>query len=118
MSEKLEENLTTLAENTRNLCNLIDDDKVKPSVLLDSVIAMWAIINLPEDYRVAGELLIKKCLLEFHSLCLTLVFYSLYTENLIYKFSYLKVLLSSFGSILASSEASSTSVESHFIINF
>ncbi|PLW37502.1 hypothetical protein PCANC_17298 [Puccinia coronata f. sp. avenae] len=59
--EKLKANLTTLYENSRVLCSLIDDKKIKPSSLLDSVIATWAIINLPDDYKLAGEFIIKKC---------------------------------------------------------
>ncbi|MBW0519011.1 hypothetical protein O181_058726 [Austropuccinia psidii MF-1] len=37
---KLEEALNKLVENTRQLCSLIDDKMVKPSVLLDSVVAI------------------------------------------------------------------------------
>ncbi|MBW0479363.1 hypothetical protein O181_019078 [Austropuccinia psidii MF-1] len=57
---KLEEALNKLLENTRTLCSLIDD-KVTPSSLLDSVVAMWTIINLPNDYKTTGELWLKKC---------------------------------------------------------
>jgi hypothetical protein len=63
-SNKLEANLTTLYKNSRILCSLIDDKKTKPSTLLDSVIATWAIINLPNDFKMAGELIIKKCEIE------------------------------------------------------
>jgi chaperonin cofactor prefoldin len=61
MSDELKANLTTLYENSQILCSLIDDKKTKPSTLLDSVIATWAIINLPDDFKMAGELIIKKC---------------------------------------------------------
>jgi hypothetical protein len=60
-SNKLEANLTTLYENSQILCSLIDNKKTKPSTLLESVIATWAIINLPDDFKMAGELIIKKC---------------------------------------------------------
>ena len=63
-SNKLESDLTTLFEDTRTLCSLIDDKTTKPSKLIDSVIAIWFIINLPEDYKLAGELIIKKCEIE------------------------------------------------------
>jgi chaperonin cofactor prefoldin len=64
LSDKLKANLTTLYENFQILCSLIDDKKTKPSTLLDLVIATWAIINLPDDYKLAGELIIKKCKIE------------------------------------------------------
>ncbi|KAA1095011.1 hypothetical protein PGT21_050223 [Puccinia graminis f. sp. tritici] len=63
-SSNLEETLTTLSYNTRQLCALIDDSKTKPSSLLDTVIAMWCIINLPAEYKNSGELLLKKCQIE------------------------------------------------------
>ncbi|MBW0494085.1 hypothetical protein O181_033800 [Austropuccinia psidii MF-1] len=61
---RLEEALNKLHENTRQLCSLIDDKTVKPSTLLDSVVAMWTIRNLPEDYKTIGELWLKKCEIE------------------------------------------------------
>ncbi|MBW0524253.1 hypothetical protein O181_063968 [Austropuccinia psidii MF-1] len=57
---KLEEALNKFLENTRQLCSLIDDKTVKPSVLLDSIVAMWVIRNLPDEYKTIGELLLKK----------------------------------------------------------
>lgn len=60
-SHNLEETLNKLAYNTRQLCALIDDNNTKPSILLDSVIAMWSIINLPPEFKNSGELLLKKC---------------------------------------------------------
>ena len=59
-SNKLEANLTTLYKNSRILCSLINNKKTKPSTLLGSVIATWAIINLPDNFKMAGELIIKK----------------------------------------------------------
>ncbi|MBW0505939.1 hypothetical protein O181_045654 [Austropuccinia psidii MF-1] len=61
---RLEEVLNKLHENTRQLCSLIDDKTVKPSTLLDSVVAMWTIRNLPEDYKTIGKLWLKKCEIE------------------------------------------------------
>ncbi|MBW0473198.1 hypothetical protein O181_012913 [Austropuccinia psidii MF-1] len=61
---RLEEALNKLHGNTRQLCSLIDDKTVKPSTLLDSVVAMWTIQNLPEDYKTIGELWLKKCEIE------------------------------------------------------
>ncbi|MBW0537240.1 hypothetical protein O181_076955 [Austropuccinia psidii MF-1] len=61
---KLEEVLNKLHENTQQLCSLIDDKTVNPSTLPDSVVAMWTIRNLPEDYKTIGELWLKKCEIE------------------------------------------------------
>ncbi|MBW0541573.1 hypothetical protein O181_081288 [Austropuccinia psidii MF-1] len=58
--DKLEEVLNKLHENTQQLCSLIDNETVKPSTLLDSVVAMWTIRNLPEDYKTIGGLWLKK----------------------------------------------------------
>ncbi|MBW0467486.1 hypothetical protein O181_007201 [Austropuccinia psidii MF-1] len=59
---KLEEALNKLLKNTQQLCSLIDDKTVKPSVLLDSVVAMWVIRNLPDEYKTIGELWLKMML--------------------------------------------------------
>ncbi|MBW0506829.1 hypothetical protein O181_046544 [Austropuccinia psidii MF-1] len=61
---KLEEALNKLLKNTQQLCSLINDKTVKPSVLLDSVVAMWVIRNLPDKYKTIGELWLKKCEIE------------------------------------------------------
>ncbi|KAH9463487.1 hypothetical protein Pst134EA_015570 [Puccinia striiformis f. sp. tritici] len=63
-SNDLEATLATLSYNTQQLCALIDDTKTKPSALLDTIIAMWCIINLPSKYKNSGELLPKKCQIE------------------------------------------------------
>ncbi|MBW0466863.1 hypothetical protein O181_006578 [Austropuccinia psidii MF-1] len=44
---KLEEALNKLLKKTQHLCSLIHNETVKPSVLLDCVVAMWVIRNLP-----------------------------------------------------------------------
>ncbi|MBW0526863.1 hypothetical protein O181_066578 [Austropuccinia psidii MF-1] len=71
--------LTTLSENnlsknpdrvqeaTQNLCNLIDDKSIKPSVLLYSVVALWVVINLPSEYKMIGEMWLKECKVEKRS---------------------------------------------------
>ncbi|MBW0481288.1 hypothetical protein O181_021003 [Austropuccinia psidii MF-1] len=61
---KLGEALNKLFYNTQQLCRLIDDRTLKLSVLLYSVVAMWVIGNLPEEYRTIGELWLKKCEIE------------------------------------------------------
>jgi hypothetical protein len=63
-SNNLEATLATLSYNTQQLCALIDDSKTKPLSLLDTVITMWCIINLPTEYKNSGELLLKKCQIE------------------------------------------------------
>ncbi|MBW0581001.1 hypothetical protein O181_120716 [Austropuccinia psidii MF-1] len=62
--DKLEEALNKLHENTQQLCSLINDKTVKPSTLLDSIVAIWTIQNLPEDYKTIGELWLEKCEIE------------------------------------------------------
>ncbi|MBW0466405.1 hypothetical protein O181_006120 [Austropuccinia psidii MF-1] len=59
--EKIREGLNKLLEKTRTLCSLIDDNGVTPSSLLNSVLAMWKIINIQNDYKTIGELELKKC---------------------------------------------------------
>ncbi|MBW0480190.1 hypothetical protein O181_019905 [Austropuccinia psidii MF-1] len=61
---KLEEELNKLLENKRQLWSLIDDKTVKPSVLLYSLVAMWVIRNLPDEYKTLGKLWLKKCEIE------------------------------------------------------
>ncbi|MBW0479851.1 hypothetical protein O181_019566 [Austropuccinia psidii MF-1] len=39
--------------------NLIDENKTKPSVLIDSMIAMWVIINLPSHLKLIGEIFLQ-----------------------------------------------------------
>ncbi|MBW0502341.1 hypothetical protein O181_042056 [Austropuccinia psidii MF-1] len=43
----LGQGIEKIQEFTRNLCSLIDDQAIKPSILLDSVVALWVIISLP-----------------------------------------------------------------------
>ncbi|MBW0461117.1 hypothetical protein O181_000832 [Austropuccinia psidii MF-1] len=53
-----------IQELTCNLCSLINDQAVKPSILLDSVVAPWVIINLPLEYKLIGEIWLKECRIE------------------------------------------------------
>ncbi|MBW0471032.1 hypothetical protein O181_010747 [Austropuccinia psidii MF-1] len=46
-------------ELARNLRNIINYQAIKPSTLLDSVVAMWIIINLPGEYKFIGEIWLK-----------------------------------------------------------
>lgn len=59
-SGTLIKNLEGIQENARLLGNLIEGSVVTPLELLDTVISMWIIINLPSEYQVTGELLLKK----------------------------------------------------------
>ncbi|MBW0536054.1 hypothetical protein O181_075769, partial [Austropuccinia psidii MF-1] len=63
----LNKNLDRVQELTRNLCTLIDDKSIKPSVLLDSVVALWVVINLPSEYKMIGEMWLKECKVEKRS---------------------------------------------------
>ncbi|MBW0553869.1 hypothetical protein O181_093584 [Austropuccinia psidii MF-1] len=67
LENNLNKNLDRVQELTRNLCTLIDDKSVKPSVLLDSVVALWVVINLPSEYKMIGEMWLKECKVEKRS---------------------------------------------------
>ena len=63
-SNNLETTLNSISDNCRLLCSIIDDKMTTPSELLDSVIAMWVLFNLPSEFVPTGELLLKKCQIE------------------------------------------------------
>ncbi|MBW0555354.1 hypothetical protein O181_095069 [Austropuccinia psidii MF-1] len=58
-SGQIDKNIKEIMSITRNLCSLIDDNKTKPSLLIDSMIAMWFIINLPPHLKLIGEILLQ-----------------------------------------------------------
>ncbi|MBW0467241.1 hypothetical protein O181_006956 [Austropuccinia psidii MF-1] len=58
-SGQIDNNIKDIMTITRNLCSLIDDNKTKPSVLIDSMIAMWVIINLPSHLKLIGEIFLQ-----------------------------------------------------------
>ncbi|MBW0498232.1 hypothetical protein O181_037947 [Austropuccinia psidii MF-1] len=58
-SGQIDNNIKEIMSITRNLCSLIDDNKKKPSLLIDSMIAMWVIINLPPHLKLIGEILLQ-----------------------------------------------------------
>jgi hypothetical protein len=60
-SNNLEATLNSISDNCRLLCSIIDDKTTTPSKLLDSVIAMWVLFNLPPEFTSTAELLYKKC---------------------------------------------------------
>ncbi|MBW0514000.1 hypothetical protein O181_053715 [Austropuccinia psidii MF-1] len=62
--KKLEKTSNKLHKNTQQLCSVIENKTVKPSVLLDSVVTMWEIRNIPEDNQTIRELWHKKCEIE------------------------------------------------------
>ncbi|MBW0462502.1 hypothetical protein O181_002217 [Austropuccinia psidii MF-1] len=57
----LYKNLDRVQELTQNLCTVIDEKYIKHSVLLDSVVALWVVINLPSEYKMIGEMFFKEC---------------------------------------------------------
>ncbi|MBW0477640.1 hypothetical protein O181_017355 [Austropuccinia psidii MF-1] len=61
LENNLNKNLDRVQELTQNLCTLINDKSIKPSVLLDSVVASWVVINLPSEYKMIGEMWLKEC---------------------------------------------------------
>jgi hypothetical protein len=66
----LETTLNTISDNCQLLCSIIDDKTTTPSELLDSVIAMWVLFNLPPEFTSTGELLLKKCQIDKKTLTL------------------------------------------------
>ncbi|MBW0473398.1 hypothetical protein O181_013113 [Austropuccinia psidii MF-1] len=54
-SGQIDNNIKDILTITRNLCILIDDNKTKASILIDSMIAMWVIINLPTHQKLIGK---------------------------------------------------------------
>jgi hypothetical protein len=69
-STNLETTLNSISDNCRLLCSIIDDKTTTPSELLDSVIAMWVLFNLPPEFTSTGELLLKKCQIDKKTLSL------------------------------------------------
>ncbi|PLW18034.1 hypothetical protein PCASD_19810 [Puccinia coronata f. sp. avenae] len=69
-SNNLENTLNSISDNCRLLCSIIDDKTTTPSELLDSVIAMWVLFNLPPEFTSTGELLLKKCQIDKKTLSL------------------------------------------------
>ncbi|MBW0543094.1 hypothetical protein O181_082809 [Austropuccinia psidii MF-1] len=58
-SGPIDNNIKDIMTITRNLCSLIDDNKTKPPVLIDSMIAMWVIIKLPSHLKLIGEIFLQ-----------------------------------------------------------
>ncbi|MBW0544655.1 hypothetical protein O181_084370 [Austropuccinia psidii MF-1] len=58
-SGQIDTNIKEIMTVTQNLCSLIDDNKTKPSSLIDSMIAMWVIINLPPHLKLIGEIFLQ-----------------------------------------------------------
>ncbi|MBW0584237.1 hypothetical protein O181_123952, partial [Austropuccinia psidii MF-1] len=47
--------MSSILENTQQLCSLFSGLTIPPEELIDSVIAMWIIINLPERFKTTME---------------------------------------------------------------
>ncbi|PLW29473.1 hypothetical protein PCANC_26058 [Puccinia coronata f. sp. avenae] len=54
-STNLKTTLNSISDNCRLLCSIIDDKTTTPSELLDSVIAMWVLFNLPPKFTSTGN---------------------------------------------------------------
>ncbi|MBW0525863.1 hypothetical protein O181_065578 [Austropuccinia psidii MF-1] len=61
LENNLNKNLDRVQELTRNLCTSINDKAIKPSVLLNSVVALWVVINFTSEYKMIGEIWLKEC---------------------------------------------------------
>ncbi|MBW0567209.1 hypothetical protein O181_106924 [Austropuccinia psidii MF-1] len=62
--EHIRANMLTILENTLHLRNLFSGLTTSPKDLIDSVIAMWVIINLPERFKTTMEVWLVKCEVE------------------------------------------------------
>ncbi|MBW0553826.1 hypothetical protein O181_093541 [Austropuccinia psidii MF-1] len=58
-SGQIDNNIKDIMTITQNLFRLIDANKTKPSVLIDSIIAMWVIINLPSHLKLIGKIFLQ-----------------------------------------------------------
>ncbi|MBW0553849.1 hypothetical protein O181_093564, partial [Austropuccinia psidii MF-1] len=62
--EHIRENMSTILENTLHLRTLFCGLTISPEDLIDSVIAMWVIINIPEKFKTTMEVWLGKCEVE------------------------------------------------------
>ncbi|MBW0504908.1 hypothetical protein O181_044623 [Austropuccinia psidii MF-1] len=59
--EHIRENMSTILENTFHLRTLFCGLTISPKDLIDSVIAMWVIIKIPERFQTTMEVCLGKC---------------------------------------------------------
>ncbi|MBW0476089.1 hypothetical protein O181_015804 [Austropuccinia psidii MF-1] len=52
-------NIKDIMTITQNICSLINDNKTKPSILIDSMITMWVIINIPSHLKLIGKIFLQ-----------------------------------------------------------
>ncbi|MBW0473474.1 hypothetical protein O181_013189 [Austropuccinia psidii MF-1] len=58
-SGQIDNNIKQIMSITRNLCSLIDNNKTKPSLLIDSMIAVWVIITLPSHLKLIVKMFLQ-----------------------------------------------------------
>ncbi|MBW0508265.1 hypothetical protein O181_047980 [Austropuccinia psidii MF-1] len=80
IDKNIKETVSFILENTLHLQTLFSGLTISPESLIDSVIAMWVIINLPNKFKTAMEVWLGKCKVEKKSTSLD------YTWELIRKF--------------------------------
>ncbi|MBW0469792.1 hypothetical protein O181_009507 [Austropuccinia psidii MF-1] len=56
--------MSTILENTLHLRTLFCRLKISPKDLIDSIIAMWVVINIPERFKTTMEVWLGKCKVE------------------------------------------------------
>ncbi|MBW0510060.1 hypothetical protein O181_049775 [Austropuccinia psidii MF-1] len=64
IDKNIKEAMSFILENTLHLQTLFSGLTISPESLIDSVIAMWVIINLPNRFKTAMEVWLGKCKVE------------------------------------------------------
>ncbi|MBW0472692.1 hypothetical protein O181_012407 [Austropuccinia psidii MF-1] len=64
LDDQIKDNMSFILENTLHLYTLFSGLTISPEDLIDSVIAMWVIINLPERFKKTMEVWLGKCEVE------------------------------------------------------
>ncbi|MBW0473457.1 hypothetical protein O181_013172 [Austropuccinia psidii MF-1] len=64
LDNQIKHNMSFILENTLHLCTLFSGLTISPKNLIDSVIAMCVIINLPERFKTTMEVWLGKCKVE------------------------------------------------------
>ncbi|MBW0478500.1 hypothetical protein O181_018215 [Austropuccinia psidii MF-1] len=64
LDDQIKDNMSFILENTLHLRTLFCGLTISPEDLIDSLIAMWVIINLPERFKMTMEVWLGKCKVE------------------------------------------------------
>ncbi|MBW0563578.1 hypothetical protein O181_103293 [Austropuccinia psidii MF-1] len=64
LDNQIKDNMSFILENTLHLHTLFSGLTISPEDLIDSVIAMWVIINLPKRFKTTMEIWLGECKVE------------------------------------------------------